>query len=426
MCALDGRWCVVIASSMRARSDCNALRCASAHQRTHAPTGGARRRERPPTRVDRDDDRRREGNDPAERDPYSKRHTASARPPRANGHGGYEHHRDAPREERDRSDRNGDRHAGRDRDRYERPRGESSGRQLQRDLRPAPPRAPKFSFDADGGGDHVEGARVLGGDQKGAGMMSFAHPTGRGGSGAHNGSSFDKVAPLPEPVHAASARSSGAPMPTRKRVEFATPSGASAASTVTRIAADSPANASDPGATPAGGVGSGGSALASTTWARGAERDAKKRQAREPSPDLASIDAANAADFDERMAGEIAAEGLQLERDWYLREEEGGMDGDEGQGALGDEETYTRNKSAGAAAPVRSMCCDLRIGINSQFNSQHDALNNESETNTLHSSVLMRMSACAHDSLASHSAQQGTGTQTVITSRRSCVTAAAG
>ena len=256
---------------------------------------------------------------------------------------------------------------------------------------------------------------MLGSDQKGAGMMSFAHPTGRGGS-------FDKVAPLPEPVRAASARSSGVPVPTRKRVEFATPSGASAASTVTRIAADSPANVSDPGATPAGGVGSGGSALASTTWARGAERDAKKRQAREPSPDLASIDAANVADFDERMAGEIAAEGLQLERDWYLREEEGGMDGDEGQGALGDEETYSRNKSASAAAPVRSMCCDLCISINSQ----HDALSNDTGMNTLHCNAQVRVSACAHEALASHSAQQGTGTQTVITYRRSCATAAAG
>jgi hypothetical protein len=88
-------------------------------------------------------------------------------------------------------------------------------------------------------------------------------------------------------------------------------------------------------------------------WSR---KDAREQKAREASPDLQSIDQANAADFDERLAQEIAAEGLDMDRDWYLREEGGVMDDDRGHGGLRSEETYTRSqsKSAAAEAPVRS------------------------------------------------------------------------
>jgi hypothetical protein len=166
------------------------------------------------------------------------------------------------------------------------------------------------------------------------------------------GGTFDKAAPLPAPVRAASAKP-GSATPTRKRVEFATPSGASAGSTATRVPMDSVTG--DASATPASGGAARGYALQSVSWAREDERAARRQAARQPSPDLKTIDAANRAEFDDKFAQEIASEGLQLDRDWYLREEEGGIDGDEGH-ALGDEITYSRGKAAtgGANAPVRS------------------------------------------------------------------------
>jgi hypothetical protein len=98
-------------------------------------------------------------------------------------------------------------------------------------------------------------------------------------------------------------------------------------------------------------------------WSR---RDARERKAREVSPDLKSIDQANAADFDEKLAQEIAADGLDMDRDWYLREEEGTMDDDWGHGGLGDERTYTRGQPKPAAdAPVCGLAlsakCTCRV-----------------------------------------------------------------
>jgi hypothetical protein len=109
------------------------------------------------------------------------------------------------------------------------------------------------------------------------------------------------------------------------------------------------------GATEKGGRG--GATLQSVNWSRSAGREAKRQQAREQSPDIKTIDAANAAEFDERLAHAIASEGLDLDRDWYLREEDGGFDGDEGRGGLGDEESYARAKTGqdSSKASVRTM-----------------------------------------------------------------------
>ena len=222
---------------------------------------------------------------------------------------------------------------------------------------------------------------MLGGDKTSG--ITFARP-GRigGGGGGGGGGSFDNVAPLPAPVRAASAGAAGGSMPPRKRVEFATPTGAtpSAASAATRVPLGTPGASERASATPAtAGAGSGagargspakgGSALQSVSWAREDEREARRKQAREPSPDMKTIDARNAGEFDDKLAQEIASEGLQLDRDWYLREEEGGIDGDEGH-ALGDEDTYARGKSNQAGQkdqPVRCQrFCVLTMSIRTE------------------------------------------------------------
>ena len=242
------------------------------------------------------------------------------------------------------------------------PHGSHQRSSLHNNKPPLPSRsAPKLSFDADrGAGDDVEGVRILGSGRDNSSGVAFQRREARN-AGA---SSFDTVAPLPEPVRAGSARATGAPAPARKRVEFATPGGGtSSASTATRITAAagaSPAGAavqrSSPLAGSSGASAGRGAALASTAWAREDERAARKQAAREPSPNLAEIDAANKGEFDNKLAQEIASEGLQLDRDWYLREEEGGMDDERGAAgtAMGDEETYARGKDAQQAnRPVR-------------------------------------------------------------------------
>lgn len=62
---------------------------------------------------------------------------------------------------------------------------------------------------------------------------------------------------------------------------------------------------------------------------------------------MATISARNQSEqsnFDDKLAGEIAAEGLDMDRDWYLREEEGGMDETDGGFHFQDESTYKRGK----------------------------------------------------------------------------------
>lgn len=157
----------------------------------------------------------------------------------------------------------------------------------------------------------MEGARVLGGSTR-----------------TPPGSSFDKVAALPQPVRAGSARGDGDAAPRRRSVAFATSSALSTASTGTATAAQQRrAEAA-------------GSALQTTNWSRDDARQAKQAAEREASPDLKEIDRANAAEFDDKLAQVIAAEGLDMDRDWYLREEEGGF-GDDGGGGLGDESTLS-------------------------------------------------------------------------------------
>lgn len=62
---------------------------------------------------------------------------------------------------------------------------------------------------------------------------------------------------------------------------------------------------------------------------------------------MATITAQNQSErsqFDDKLAGEIAAEGLDMDRDWYLREEDGGMDEAGGAYAMDDESTYKRGQ----------------------------------------------------------------------------------
>lgn len=62
---------------------------------------------------------------------------------------------------------------------------------------------------------------------------------------------------------------------------------------------------------------------------------------------MATISARNQSErsqFDDKLAGEIAAEGLDMDRDWYLREEDGGMDEAGGAYNLEDETTYKRGQ----------------------------------------------------------------------------------
>lgn len=97
----------------------------------------------------------------------------------------------------------------------------------------------------------------------------------------------------------------------------------------------------------------------SSLWKKADERSARRVAAREPSPDMAEISAQNQSEqtgFDDKLAGEIAAEGLDMDRDWYLREEDGGIDEAGGGYAMEDESTYKRGQRKDGAGDGGAVC----------------------------------------------------------------------
>lgn len=260
--------------------------------------------------------RRRDPADPAQRDrlrhDYAHGGRPSARDDRDSGRSsGYR----APRD--DERGRNG----------HHRPDPSTSSLSTHTAERPIRPPPPRFRAER-GGGDDLEGARVLGGGRRNNAP----------------GSSFDRAAALPAPVRAGSATraASATPSSARRPVAFAAP----------------PSSTSTPAAAAATPVTT--ATLESTTWSRG---DARAKKAREPSPDLATIDAQNAAEFDTRLAAEIASEGLGLDRDWYLREEEGVADDTGEHAGFGEEETYARAKAGDKEPVVRVFLAPFAVRI---------------------------------------------------------------
>lgn len=195
-----------------------------------------------------------------------------------------------------------------------------------------PPRFTEHDATEDDSGDEFEGVRIRGRPAPKIAALS------RSDGLAHwsKEESFDQAAPLPQPSRPSAAGVSSQ----RRKLAFAAADGTPvsiAASTPSSASTSTPAFRAAGGSTPS-------SASRSVHWKKSDER-AAKRENRSPSPDARTIAARNAAeaettDFEERYRAEVAADGLDMERDWYLREEEGGVD--EAGGMYQAEETYNR------------------------------------------------------------------------------------
>ena len=202
-----------------------------------------------------------------------------------------------------------------------------------------PPRFTEDDGPEDDSGDELEGVRIRG--RPAPKSAAFSRPSGRSNSSnSSREAAFDQAAPLPQPSRP-SAQAAGSQ---HRKIAFAAADGtpvsiaaSAAGSTPSDASTATPALRGTGGATPS-------SVSKSVHWKKTDER-AAKRENRSPSPDAVTIAARNAAEaeaaaFEDKFKAEVAADGLDMDRDWYLREEEGGFD--EAGGMYQAEESYKR------------------------------------------------------------------------------------
>lgn len=218
--------------------------------------------------------------------------------------------------------------------------GGDGGAFRRRPKRP-PPRFTDDDGPGDDSGDELEGVRIRG--RPAPKSAAFSRPSGRSNSNSSSKeASFDEAAPLPQPSRPSAAGASSQ----RRKIAFAAADG-TPVSIASSTAGSTPSNAST--STPAFRVSAGGATPSSSVsksvhWKKQDER-AAKRENRSPSPDAVTIAARNASEaeasaFEDKFKAEVAADGLDIDRDWYLREEDGGVD--ESGGMYQVEDSYKR------------------------------------------------------------------------------------
>lgn len=101
------------------------------------------------------------------------------------------------------------------------------------------------------------------------------------------------------------------------------------------------------------------SSLQSTQWSRGdagapsGHSGTSARGGAKAAPRAAQAAVPELDEFAEKMMQEIEADEMNMDRDWYLREEEGGLD-DEGDAFGGDEDSFRKPGVGAAPKQVRT------------------------------------------------------------------------